>query len=67
MKKPKGESPNMRVGDKKSDKNGIFPKQWEEFGVNLTPKGNDEPWGAFLPRPPSERPCMHVKTNECDH
>ena len=60
MKKMKGESPHTRVNKGPS-------KQWEEINVDLTPKGNNEPWGAFQPRPPSERPCMHAKTNECDY
>ena len=64
MKKMKGESPNDKVGQRKL---GNPSKEWEEISVDLTPKGNDEPWGAFLPRPPGERPCMHAKTNECDH
>ncbi len=59
----KGESPNDRVGQKK---HGQPHEQWE-VDVELCPKGNNEPWGAFQPRPPGERPCMHAKTNECDH
>ena len=59
----KGESPNVKVGQKKHGE----PHQHWEMDVELTPKGNDEPWGAFNPRPGKERPCMHAKTNECDH
>lgn len=64
MKKIDGESPNRKVGQKKLGQPSI---QWEEISVDLTPKGNNEPWGAFQPRPPSERHCMHAKTNECDY
>jgi len=59
MKKMKGESPNAMANK--------GPNERWEMNANLTPKGNNETWGAFQPRPPSERPCMHAKTNECDH
>lgn len=41
-------------------------EQWE-INLNLTPKGNDSPEGAWNPRPGKDRPTTHVKTNECDH
>lgn len=41
-------------------------RQWE-VNRDLTPKGDDTGWGAFLPRPGRERPTPHTKTNECDH
>lgn len=41
-------------------------KHWE-VKMNPTPEGNDKPIGAFLPKQPKNRPCMHTKVNECDH
>jgi hypothetical protein len=41
-------------------------EQWEK-NMDLTPKGESNGWGAFLPRCGYERPTPHVKTNECDH
>lgn len=41
-------------------------KQWE-MNRDLTPKGADNAWGAFLPRSGKDRPTPHTKTNECDH
>jgi hypothetical protein len=38
-----------------------------ESNRDITPKGADNSWGAFLPRPGKERPTPHTKTNECDH
>lgn len=38
-----------------------------EVNKDLTPKGESDGWGAFLPRPGYERPTPHTKTNECDH
>lgn len=40
--------------------------QWE-VNMNLTPRGEDNGWGAFLPRCGKDRPTPYVKTNECDH
>jgi len=34
---------------------------------DITPKGADNSWGAFLPRAGKDRPTPHTKTNECDH
>jgi len=41
-------------------------EQWQ-VNMDLTPKGESNGWGAFLPRPGNERPTPHTKTNECDH
>ncbi len=41
-------------------------EQWE-MNRDLTPKGDNSAWGAFLPRPGKDRPTPHTKTNECDH
>ena len=40
--------------------------QWQ-INRDLTPKGADNSWGAFLPRSGKDRPTPHTKTNECDH
>ncbi len=37
------------------------------INANLTPDGHPTPAGAFLPMKGRDRPCTHVKTNECDH
>ena len=46
-------------------------KEWQGMpecvNKDLTPKGEDNSWGAFLPRAGKERPTPHTKTNECDH
>jgi hypothetical protein len=58
--------------DKTADviKHGSGPavpnKQWEK-NMDLTPAGSSTGKGAFLPRAGKDRPCTHVKTNECDH
>ena len=41
-------------------------EQWQ-MNKDLTPKGADNSWGAFLPRAGKDRPTPHTKTNECDH
>lgn len=41
-------------------------EQWQK-NMNLTPSGSPTPKGAFNPMSPKDRPCTHVKTNECDH
>lgn len=43
------------------------PNDHWEMNRDLTPKGSDNSWGAFLPRPGKDRPTPHTKTNECDH
>lgn len=40
--------------------------QWQ-INLDLTPSGEDNGWGAFLPREGKNRPTPHTKTNECDH
>lgn len=45
----------------------VIPMEQFEMNLNLTPEGNDTPWGAFLPRAGKNRPTTHVKINECDH
>ena len=41
-------------------------EQWE-MNKDLTPKGEDNAWGAFLPKAGKDRPTPHTKTNKCDH
>lgn len=43
------------------------PMDFWQINMNLTPSGDDSPWGAFLPRSGKDRPTPHTKTNECDH
>ena len=43
------------------------PNEHWEINRDLTPKGDSDAYGAFLPRPGKERPTPHKKTNECDH
>ena len=43
------------------------PNERWEINLDLTPRGEDNSWGAFLPRRGSERPTPWTKTNECDH
>jgi hypothetical protein len=53
----------------------VIPKGWGsavpgdqwEMNRDLTPKGESNGWGAFLPRAGKDRPTPHTKTNECDH
>ena len=40
--------------------------QWD-INMNLTPRGDDSAWGAFLPRSGKDRPTPHTKTNELDY
>lgn len=40
--------------------------QWQ-MNMNLTPDGHPTAAAAFNPMKPGDRPCTHVKTNECDH
>lgn len=44
-----------------------IPQEHYETNRDLTPKGESNGWGAFLPRAGKDRPTPHVKTNECDH
>lgn len=43
------------------------PNEHWQMNLNLTPEGNDSAAGAFLPKSGKNRPCTHVKTNECDY
>jgi hypothetical protein len=51
---------------KKGSGRAVPNEQWE-VNKDLTPKGNNTGWGAFLPRAGKDRPTPHTKTNECDH
>lgn len=51
---------------KKGSGRAVPNEQWQ-INMNLTPKGESTPWGAFLPRAGKDRPTPHTKTNECDH
>lgn len=53
---------DARIGEQKNSS-----KEHWEVDKDLNPKGDNSPWGAFNPRSPAERPCTHVKTNECDY
>jgi len=44
----------------------IGQDHWE-MNRDITPKGESNAWGAFLPRSGKDRPTPHTKTNECDH
>jgi hypothetical protein len=58
--------------DKTADviKKGSSPtvpnEQWE-MNRDITPHGESNGWGAFLPRTGKSRPTPHTKINECDH
>ena len=58
--------------DKTADviKHGSGPavpnKQWQK-NMDLTPDGKPNAKEAFNPMKGKDRPCMHVKTNECDY
>lgn len=41
-------------------------KEWCK-NMNLTPDGHPNAKEAFNPMKAKDRPCTHVKTNECDH
>lgn len=43
------------------------PNEHWEMNRNLTPGGESNGWGAFLPRAGKDRPQPYTKTNECDH
>lgn len=43
------------------------PNEYWQVNRDLTPAGESNAWGAFLPRAGKERPTPHTKTNECDH
>lgn len=51
---------------KKGNGRAVANEHWE-VNKNLTPKGADSAWGAFLPISGKDRPTPHTKTNECDH
>jgi hypothetical protein len=40
--------------------------QWE-MNRDITPEGESDGWGAFLPRAGRNRPTPYTKLNECDH
>ncbi len=44
-----------------------IPNEFWQVNRNLTPAGESNAWGAFLPRAGKDRPTPHTKTNECDH
>lgn len=48
-------------------KGPVVPHAHWEVNRDLTPHGESDGWGAFLPRCGKDRPTPHVKTNECDH
>jgi hypothetical protein len=52
----------IKHGDGKAD----LSKPWQ-INRDITPEGNNSPWGAFLPREGKNRPTPHTKLNECDH
>lgn len=54
---------NVNVGSKL----GANSKDHWQVNVNLTPEGADNALDAWNPRKSKNRPCTHVKTNECDH
>lgn len=44
-----------------------IPQEHWEVNRDLTPAGQDNSWGAFLPRAGKDRPTPFTPTNECDH
>lgn len=57
----------MKKNQSKEKRKKVIDNDPWQFNFDLTPKGNDTGWGAFLPRPGKDRPTPHVKLNECDH
>lgn len=53
----------------KDNKRAIPNDHWvRDVGKSVFPQGmDDDPMGAFLPRPGKDRAQPHVKINECDH
>lgn len=51
---------------KKGNGPAVPNTQWEK-NYDLTPHGDEGPWGAFLPRSPKMRGQNYPKINECDH
>ena len=51
---------------KKGSGRAVPNEQWQ-MNYNLTPDGHPTAAGAFLPMKAKDRPCTHVKINECDH
>jgi hypothetical protein len=51
----------------KHGEGSAVPNEHWQINKDLTPKGADNAWGAFLPRSGKDRPTPHTKTNECDH
>lgn len=51
---------------KKGSGRAVPNEQWQK-NMNLTPDGHPTAAGAFLPMKGRDRPCTHVKTNECDY
>ena len=51
---------------KKGSGRAVPNQQWQK-NMNLTPDGHPNPMQAFCPMKGKDRPCTHVKTNECDY
>lgn len=51
----------------KKDWGPAVPNEQWEMNMDLTPAGESNGWGAFLPRTSKSRPQPHVKVNECDN
>ncbi len=51
---------------KNGDGRSVPNEHWQ-VNRDITPHGESNGWGAFLPRAGKDRPQPHVKTNECDH
>jgi hypothetical protein len=71
MKKHNKHNPDYiknRTADvvKHGDGRAVPNEHWE-VNRDLTPAGESDGWGAFLPRQGKNRPTPHTKTNECDH
>ena len=45
----------------------VVPQDHWEVNRDITPAGNDTPWGFILPRCGKDIPTPHTKINECDH
>jgi hypothetical protein len=51
---------------KHGDGRAVPNEQWQ-MNMDLTPKGSNDGYGAFNPRPGKDRSTVYPKTNECDH
>lgn len=49
------------------DGGSAVPNQQWQINKDITPSGESNAWGAFLPRAGKDRPTPHTKINECDH